>query len=502
MTAAGTGNNRKLEPVEAGNARKALRVLPGWSAPPWFLALLLALLVPAAVASDALTIHGQSLWVPAYGITFAVLILFGPTTIPLLVGTTTAAQLLAGHVAVPVAVVVTAASANAAALAIWAWAVRAAGVDVRLRTLRDASVVAVAGAVGTLASTGLTMVVLLAWEPSTASRFWPGADHLFVTAAAGAFAVTPLLLLAASLFGGRRRAGRQRLDKSRIFETVVLIAVFVAAAGLSAGTHDGAPLYYPLLIPLVWAALRLGVPGTAAGVAVGTCVLAVIEHHVGLPSDEVMRLEIFLAVFSLAGLCFGAAQSERQDAQRALESSQAALAESEERLKQLAIHDPLTGLPNRVHLQDRLDRALSTRDAAGERVGVLYLDLDGFKEINDRFGHETGDRVLSLTGRRLRSVIRPTDVAARVGGDEFVILCERLNGDGDLEAIASRVAQAVEAPFVLGRRKLSVGASIGMAAAENGQSAAELIGRADRAMYRVKHASRRHRRAGAAQRVG
>jgi GGDEF domain-containing protein len=114
------------------------------------------------------------------------------------------------------------------------------------------------------------------------------------------------------------------------------------------------------------------------------------------------------------------------------------LAEDELRLQ--ALHDPLTGLPNRLLMLDRLKHALTGVARQPGSVGLLFLDLDGFKQVNDAHGHIAGDQLLVAVAERLTQTLRPTDTLARLGGDEFVVLCEDLHrGGGDLKAIAERV---------------------------------------------------------------
>ena len=122
--------------------------------------------------------------------------------------------------------------------------------------------------------------------------------------------------------------------------------------------------------------------------------------------------------------------------------------EFESQLAHQATHDPLTGLPNRVLLLDRLEQARSPGPVAtAQRVAVLFLDLDHFKVVNDSLGHGVGDRLLVAIADRLRSVVRPGDTIARFGGDEFVVLCEDLETREDAVAVAERVNSVVSGPF-------------------------------------------------------
>lgn len=170
-----------------------------------------------------------------------------------------------------------------------------------------------------------------------------------------------------------------------------------------------------------------------------------------------------------------------------------ALRESEARMAHLAQHDPLTGLANRALLEERLDQALSRAQAEGGQVHLLYIDLDRFKPINDTLGHDVGDEVLRQAAQRLAAQLRATDMAARVGGDEFVILVEEDAGQpADGAAIAARCQAALAAPFAVAEHELSLGASIGLSCyPENGQTQGDLMRHADQSMYRSKQAGRR-----------
>jgi len=154
-----------------------------------------------------------------------------------------------------------------------------------------------------------------------------------------------------------------------------------------------------------------------------------------------------------------------------------------------ALHDPLTELANRELLLDRLNHALARGERTGRRVALLFIDLDGFKEINDCFGHTAGDEVLVKVSARLAQATRAGDTIARYGGDEFLVLCEELSGDDEIEAIVARVLASLDAPFDLAGTDVAVSASIGTATAHGGR-ADDLIREADEAMYRIKQQRR------------
>jgi diguanylate cyclase (GGDEF)-like protein/PAS domain S-box-containing protein len=159
----------------------------------------------------------------------------------------------------------------------------------------------------------------------------------------------------------------------------------------------------------------------------------------------------------------------------------------ESALSHQALHDGLTELPNRVLLRDRLEEALARSRRHHRMCAVLYLDLDRFKAVNDKFGHKGGDRLLVEASARIKSAIRESDTLARLGGDEFVVLCEELQNVQDATQLAARVIAAVRAPFRINGDDAYVGASIGIAVSMGGAEGADtLLANADLAMYRAK----------------
>lgn len=160
---------------------------------------------------------------------------------------------------------------------------------------------------------------------------------------------------------------------------------------------------------------------------------------------------------------------------------------AEERVRYLALYDPLTGLANRTLLGDRLDSAISHARRHHISAALLFIDLDGFKAINDTHGHNAGDEVLATVGRRISSCIRDCDTAARIGGDEFVVLLSEIAYPTDAQQVANKVLEAVGQGVAWGEHELRVGASIGIALYPDDAATADtLLTRADDAMYAVK----------------
>ncbi|MCV2362662.1 diguanylate cyclase [Paucibacter sp. DJ1R-11] len=174
-----------------------------------------------------------------------------------------------------------------------------------------------------------------------------------------------------------------------------------------------------------------------------------------------------------------------------LASDLTAMKQLELKLAAEARFDTLTGLPNRRHFHEQLEQGLLRAQRHGSELALGFLDLDGFKQINDRHGHAIGDAVLQEFGRRLRQSLRQTDFVARLAGDEFTVLLEDVQRAHELDALAQKILAAVRQPFVLaGGLQLAVRTSLGLALAVSGEGAEALMARADAAMYRVKSEGR------------
>ncbi|MBV9933349.1 MAG: EAL domain-containing protein [Actinobacteria bacterium] len=157
-----------------------------------------------------------------------------------------------------------------------------------------------------------------------------------------------------------------------------------------------------------------------------------------------------------------------------------------------ALHDSLTHLANRKLFQDRVSHALARMQRRPEHLAILFIDLDGFKNVNDTLGHAAGDHVLEIMAERVRACIRPGDTAARLGGDEFAILLEDIKGEGEAQAVADRLLSALLVPFTIRGKELTIGASIGIALNWRGDTTEDLLRNADVAMYTAKENGRGH----------
>ena len=164
---------------------------------------------------------------------------------------------------------------------------------------------------------------------------------------------------------------------------------------------------------------------------------------------------------------------------------------AEERLDYMAHFDALTGLPNRILLKDRLEQAIAVSRRSGRKAGVLFLDLDNFKNINDSFSHRFGDFLLHAVSERLKDVLRESDTIARIGGDEFIVLLSGIEGSNDAARVARKITESMREPFAVEDRVLNITASIGISLyPDDGDGSDTLIKNADTAMYRAKEVGR------------
>jgi diguanylate cyclase (GGDEF)-like protein len=165
--------------------------------------------------------------------------------------------------------------------------------------------------------------------------------------------------------------------------------------------------------------------------------------------------------------------------------------ESSEKAQDMAYHDSLTGLPNRLLLLDRLTQAIAKAQRMRQRVAVLFIDLDRFKQVNDTFGHEAGDDLLRKVAERLRQSVRKSDTVSRFAGDEFVVILENVESDADFEILAAKIFESATVTMRVGETGISVTPSVGVSVFPDHAATAEaLLKAADTAMYQAKAAGR------------
>ena len=210
------------------------------------------------------------------------------------------------------------------------------------------------------------------------------------------------------------------------------------------------------------------------------------------PLGQRMILEAgALGVGVLIGARIAALSRRQRELLESERKTRSALERAADELTHVALHDPLTKLPNRSLFIDRATHALATARRTGTFTAVLFLDVDDFKRINDVYGHSAGDTLLREIAMRVSAVVRPSDTVARFGGDEFTILCPGLTSEDAAVEVAQRIIRALDRPFAMGSRELHTAASVGIAFACAGQGTAEsLVRDADTAMYRAKEHGR------------
>ncbi len=301
---------------------------------------------------------------------------------------------------------------------------------------------------------------------------------LFVITRAGRGGRTSLLLLAAGL-------GALAISDSA-FAVLTLHNEYASGAVTDAGWNLGYLLVAlaalrPVLIPLRRkhrdeGRVQVAIPYLAVGVILA---IAAADRVRGGHLEPVL----FWGMLAIIGLVVVRLLLTLIDNAALTKNLEAQVAEREELIRR-AFHDPLTELGNRTLFRDRLEHALARSSRFRRQVGVLYIDIDNFKQVNDRFGHSVGDSVLQSFAERLAATIRRGDTLARLGGDEFAVVVE----DGDPERVASRILEELEVPFdIQGQSWIPVGASIGIATNDVASEPDDLLRLADVAMYAAKH---------------
>ena len=164
---------------------------------------------------------------------------------------------------------------------------------------------------------------------------------------------------------------------------------------------------------------------------------------------------------------------------------------TETAMRDMAYHDALTGLPNRILLHDRLEMALLQANRNNSLVGLLYIDFDRFKQVNDTLGHDVGDKLLQEVGNRLKDCLRQQDTVARLGGDEFILLLPEISNSEDAGSLAQKLLDTVRPPIFIGEHELNITLSIGIGLYPlDGKNSKSLIKCADEALYLAKDSRR------------
>jgi diguanylate cyclase (GGDEF)-like protein len=303
----------------------------------------------------------------------------------------------------------------------------------------------------------------------------------------GLVAVVAVILLTPLLVGLVTRRAKaadpeQVPNRTQLVALVIDAVVILAVVALFCLDEPRSDAFALLLLPQLQMATTRRLPlmiATAAisGAAfVGIEVMAAELHGIATPWPTIgTRLSL---------LILGAAVLGRIS--RLLSGHISSLRELHRAVAHRALHDPLTGLPNRALFFDRIGVALARQERSDARFAVVFVDLDDLKMVNDTMGHSAGDELLRVTAGRLRDELRTTDTPARLGGDEFAALLDEPGDNDDLENLARRLLDRLGQPISNTALHLRVSVSIGVATSEHISSADELLHRADTAMYRAK----------------
>ena len=298
---------------------------------------------------------------------------------------------------------------------------------------------------------------------------------------AGVMVTVPMLLMLHHWVQVKTHAGKTRLS-SAIPQTIVrdtaLLSALAAAVTLlviliphlvGSQVRVDVLTLLPILLAGLW---RGALPAFLVAILV-SLLEVFVRPLLGIPAGLSIDLQLLIAMGVAVALLSGASHDDRQ-----FEWQRASV-------------DALTGLANHGYFVDRLELEIKRSSRSGKPFALLYLDLDGFKAINDRLGHAAGDELLAKTARRLLSKVRQTDAVARIGGDEFTIIFSEVEQRKDVERLAQSLLEAVASPLILGAETVSVSVSIGIAhSPQDGGSAKALMHAADQAMYRAKAAGK------------
>ncbi|WP_013323124.1 diguanylate cyclase domain-containing protein [Gloeothece verrucosa] len=311
--------------------------------------------------------------------------------------------------------------------------------------------------------------------PNQLSLFW---FQFCMGDALGVLVITPVCLTWISPI---KWTYKQKIE-AFIFFLLLLLISGIVFNGWLIKEQDLLPAFiiYPFL---VLAPLRFGSKGAATALLlVSIMALLGLVHDTGpfvasSPLKTLVLLWLFVNVAAVVGLVLAASISQ--------------LIQAKQHLEQMALYDSLTGLDNRILLTDKITAALARAKRYQNYAVVLYLDLDGFKLINDTMGHDMGDQVLIEVAKRLKMCVRQTDAVARIGGDEFVVLLQDVNHIQGAERVAQEIIQIISRPIQLHNKQMHIGVSIGVAVAPgNGTNLNQLLRNADHAMYHAKQSGK------------
>lgn len=272
----------------------------------------------------------------------------------------------------------------------------------------------------------------------------------------------------------------------------VLVLLFgFSNIALILATPDAEPYFIGLVLIMMYgyfAGLRFIHALFASIVVALSYILAISTNQSSYGLNHLIHLPLLFAAFLVSG--FAGYSAERQ--RRMLFAQSHSIQEERERQEKLAMHDPLTELPNRNLLEERMERSLARAKRQNNQFAVMFIDLDNFKSVNDNYGHAIGDQVLIAIANRLKKHVRTEDTIARLGGDEFVVLSDHIGDEKDVKIAAIRILADIAEPITLNLREtdtvtINITGSLGISLCpRDGSTLQQLVERADDAMYAVK----------------
>ncbi len=260
------------------------------------------------------------------------------------------------------------------------------------------------------------------------------------------------------------------------------LAFLAAVDWFFVDVHLGALALLPLLVIAYF-----GGPALASVTAIFAAIgFAYLDHDVPSLAHRIsfnIQTDAVVLMFSFLVAILTAERFKRASTTNVLLNASLA------QVRKSAEQDALTGLPNRAAFGARLDQALRVSEATGASFAIVFADLDGFKNVNDLYGHDAGDRLLQMVALRMQSVMRSADMLCRIGGDEFAALLDNMSGLGEAEALVQKIKTCVELPFIDGNERYTIGVTIGIGMyPKDGTDASTILRAADRHMYVQKRA--------------
>jgi diguanylate cyclase (GGDEF)-like protein len=454
---------RREKRLPLGTLTKVLLLVAGYELAAWL-----------SYTTADLSVEITGLWLPA-GVAVAAMLRYGYRLLPLLLACNILADLTMGGFAWPAALGIGVISAIADAAVVWLLRRgerRGFAFDVPSIARFAIGGLMLAPVLSGLAAVGWLILV----GDIRSAQFIEVARNWSVGGGLGILLVVPLA-------ESWRLYGRPRF-KGELSEAIsILLVLAILCGGVFAyelGHNDlMLPVCYAMLFLMIWFAIYFRESGASTCFAVSFFVIYLFNSTVAYDPLPAWVIGVYGVPFALIGMILATTQTK-------LEQKVARQAKQQE-LERLAYKDALTGLANRTTLEQWLEQAVEQAKEQGRKVAVIFIDLDRFKQINDTYGHETGDAVLKAIARRLEGAVRDTDLVARLGGDEFVVVLSEVDTEVPIQQLIERLRHVFEGTVSVGEHAFEMQASLGVAIyPEHGDQPSELVRRSDQAMYRVK----------------